>query len=129
MAPPNHHIREPRHVFRHMAAKATSVAFRLKTEEKGSDVNLAVHMVNDAWSQDYECLAIISNDSDLAEAMRIVKHERKRKVALIAMPKQNIANKLKTQATFVRTAQHVNFKKNQLPATIPGTPYSKPLDW
>ena len=101
----------------------------IKTEEKGSDVNLAVHMVNDAWSDDYDCLAVISNDSDLAEAMRIVRHERNKKVALIAMPGRRVAHKLKTQATFIRTAQHVNFVKNQLPTTIPGTAYRKPIDW
>lgn len=101
----------------------------IKTEEKGSDVNLAVHMVNDAWSMDYDCLAVISNDSDLAEAMRIVKNERNKKVALIAMPGRGVAHKLKQQATFVRTAKKINFEKNQLPSPIPNTKYHKPLDW
>ncbi len=45
----------------------------IKTEEKGSDVNLAVHLLNDAWSNKYDCAIIVSNDSDLAEAMRLVK--------------------------------------------------------
>lgn len=43
----------------------------LKTEEKGSDVNLAVHLLNDAWQDGYDCAVIVSNDSDLAEAMRL----------------------------------------------------------
>ena len=45
----------------------------IKTEEKGSDVNLAVHLLNDAWLNKYECAVIVSNDSDMAEAMRLVK--------------------------------------------------------
>ena len=39
----------------------------IKTEEKGSDVNLAVHLLNDAWLDRYECAVVVSNDSDLAE--------------------------------------------------------------
>ena len=27
----------------------------IKTEEKGSDVNLAVHLLNDAWLDEYDC--------------------------------------------------------------------------
>lgn len=42
-------------------------------EEKGSDVNLAVHMLHDAWSGVYDCAAVISNDSDLAEACHLVR--------------------------------------------------------
>lgn len=101
----------------------------IKTEEKGSDVNLAVHMVNDAWSDNFDCLAIISNDSDLAEAMRIVRNERGKKVALVAIHGRQIAHKLKQHSTFIRSAKRVNFEKNQLPETIPGTSYSKPIDW
>ncbi|MCL6495512.1 MAG: NYN domain-containing protein [Ignavibacterium sp.] len=36
----------------------------IKTEEKGSDVNLAVHLLNDAWLNKYDCAIIVSNDSD-----------------------------------------------------------------
>ena len=34
-----------------------------KTEEKGSDVNLALHVLNDAWANAYDCAVIVSNDS------------------------------------------------------------------
>ena len=45
-----------------------------KTEEKGSDVNLALHVLNDAWLDQYDCAVIVSNDSDLAESLRLVKN-------------------------------------------------------
>jgi len=32
----------------------------IKTEEKGSDVNLAVHVLNDAWRDVYDCAVIVS---------------------------------------------------------------------
>ena len=47
----------------------------LKTEEKGSDVNLGVYLVRDCFVHDFTEAVIISNDSDLAEAVRIVASE------------------------------------------------------
>ncbi|MFW5857215.1 MAG: NYN domain-containing protein, partial [Planctomycetota bacterium] len=42
----------------------------IKTEEKGSDVNLAVHLVNDAHLDLFDVGVVVSNDSDLFEALR-----------------------------------------------------------
>ena len=39
----------------------------IKTEEKGTDVNLATHLLLDAFDDDYEAALVVSNDSDLAE--------------------------------------------------------------
>src|SRR5258708_16008862 len=38
----------------------------VRTEEKGSDVNIAAHMINDGHKQEYDVAVLISNDSDLA---------------------------------------------------------------
>ncbi len=51
----------------------------VKTEEKGSDVNLAAHVLNDAWLDKYDCAVVISNDSDLAEPLRLVREQNKKK--------------------------------------------------
>jgi len=59
----------------------------LKTKGKGSDVNLAVHMLNDAWLDAYDCAAIISNDSDLAEAMRLVRLHHPAKIIGLIFPR------------------------------------------
>jgi len=53
--------------------KTHAVVF--KDEEKGSDVNLAVHLLNDAYRDVYDTAVIISNDSDLYEAIRIIKNQ------------------------------------------------------
>lgn len=47
----------------------------LKVEGKGSDVNLAAHMLWDGFRRDYECAVVVSNDSDLLEPIRIVRRE------------------------------------------------------
>lgn len=66
---------------RHSACNQLRTIWRY--EEKGSDVNLAVHMVRDACLENYDCFCVLSNDSDLAEAFRIVKDECHRRVVLV----------------------------------------------
>lgn len=36
----------------------------LKTEEKGSDVNLATHLVRDGFRKEYDLAVLVTNDSD-----------------------------------------------------------------
>lgn len=47
----------------------------MKMEEKGSDVNIATYMLVDAFRKDCEQLVVITNDSDLAEPVRIINKE------------------------------------------------------
>ncbi len=47
----------------------------IKMEEKGSDVNLATYMLVDAFRKDCDQLVVITNDSDLAEPIRILNKE------------------------------------------------------
>lgn len=54
----------------------------IKTEEKGSDVNLAVELVNDAWLGVFDAAAVVSNDADLSRAMKIAKGKSPLKVFL-----------------------------------------------
>ena len=50
-------------------------ALVFKTEEKGSDVNIATYMLTDAFRKDCDQLIVITNDSDLAEPVRIINKE------------------------------------------------------
>ncbi len=45
----------------------------IKTEEKGSDVNLASHLLFDGFRDEYEAAVLVTNDSDLAEPVRLAK--------------------------------------------------------
>lgn len=47
----------------------------IKMEEKGSDVNIATYMLVDAFRRDCDQLVVITNDSDLAEPVRIINKE------------------------------------------------------
>ena len=55
----------------------------LKTEEKGSDVNLATYLLLDAFQERCDNAVIMSNDSDLAEPVTIVQAEAGIKVGII----------------------------------------------
>ncbi len=65
------------------AGAAPDVAHVWKTEEKGSDVNLGVHLVRDAFKNEFDAAAILTNDTDLAEPIRIVVQELGRPVTLL----------------------------------------------
>jgi uncharacterized LabA/DUF88 family protein len=47
----------------------------IKTEEKGSDVNIASHLLFDAFRDECEMAVVISNDSDLKEPIRMLIEE------------------------------------------------------
>ena len=107
----------------------------IKTEEKGSDVNLAVQMLNDAWLARYDCAVVVSNDSDMAESMKLIRQYHQNRVLGLITPNRNRTNRTSQQletvhAHFVRTIRSTNLlSRCQLPATIPGTNIHKPPQW
>lgn len=109
-----------------------------KTEEKGSDVNLALHVLNDAWQNAYDCAVIVSNDSDLAEALRLVKTQHGKVVGLITpglglripgVRPRRTSSQLLRYADFTRTIRPNALAAAQLPDPIPGTTIVKPASW
>jgi uncharacterized LabA/DUF88 family protein len=54
-----------------------------KTEEKGSDVNLASHLLLDGFRGRYECAIVISGDSDLVMPIRMVRQELRKTVGVL----------------------------------------------
>lgn len=102
-----------------------------KNEEKGSDVNLALHVLHDAWLDAYDCAVIVSNDSDLAEALRLVKARHRKVIGLITpgSPRRKTSKQLRNHADFVRPIRTWMLRDSQLPDPIPGTTISKPVTW
>ncbi len=102
----------------------------IKTEEKGSDVNLAVHLLNDAYKKDYELAVMVTNDSDLLEPMRIVKQELNLPVGLVN-PHKNPSFDLRKHATFIKQLRKGVLQNSQFPITLTdqnGT-FHKPATW
>jgi uncharacterized LabA/DUF88 family protein len=102
----------------------------IKTEEKGSDVNLAVHLLNDGYKKDYELAVMVTNDSDLLEPMRIVKQELNLPVGL-ANPHKNPSFVLRQHANFIKQIRQGVLQASQFPTTLTdqnGT-FHKPTTW
>jgi uncharacterized LabA/DUF88 family protein len=74
----------------------------LRAEEKGSDVNLAAHLVRDGFRGDFDAAVVISNDSDLYEPIRIVTQELAKPVGLLIPEGTNVSAKLRPVASFLR---------------------------
>lgn len=53
-----------------------------KNEEKGSDVSLASHLVADAYEESFDVAAVLSNDVDLEQPIRLVRERLGKPVAL-----------------------------------------------
>ena len=102
-----------------------------KNEEKGSDVNLALHLLNDAYQNAYDCAVVVSNDSDLAESMRLVRTQNK----LIGLVTPGSGGRRKTSwelrqhAHFLKPIRQWMLQQSLLPDPIPGTSITKPPRW
>ena len=90
----------------------------LKTEEKGSDVNMASHIINDGYKGIYEGAVLITNDSDLQEPMRIVSKELRLPVAVINPYPGRASRALTKYASFVKSVRKGVLKLSQFPDTL-----------
>lgn len=104
----------------------------LDTEEKGSDVNLAVHLVNDAWSNHFDVALVLSQDTDLIEPMRIVSQGVGKPVGLVWLDGRRPDRNMASAASFVRHVSTADLAASQFPAQVPrnnGSPIQKPTGW
>jgi uncharacterized LabA/DUF88 family protein len=103
----------------------------VKSEEKGSDVNLGVHLVRDAFIGAFDVAIVITNDSDLVEPIRIAVHEAGKRVGLfvpVKYPTQSLIN----VASFYLHIRPGHLAKSQFPSLIQlenGETISKPTTW
>lgn len=104
----------------------------IRTEEKGTDVNIASYILWDAFQDRYDIAAIVSNDSDLEEPIRIVTEKMKKCVGIINPQRYNpLAAKLAQVAQFRRRIGDGLLQISQFPPTITdekGT-FHKPPSW
>jgi hypothetical protein len=102
-----------------------------KTEEKGSDVNLACHLLLDAFQNNYEVAAVLSNDTDLVEPIRIATQELGKPVGLLTpVPKPN--PQLQRVSTFIRHISYSDLSASQFPTPLTlsnGSQISRPSAW
>lgn len=102
----------------------------LKTEEKGSDVNLASHLLLDAHLANFDQAIIISNDSDLLTPIRFVRRTFRKRVGVLN-PHQRASQVLQREAHFLRPIRAGALAAAQLPEQMSdsnGT-FTRPARW
>jgi hypothetical protein len=102
----------------------------IKTEEKGSDVNLASMLLADGFRGLYEVAVVISNDSDLVLPIKIVRDELELPVGVVN-PRGRPSRQLREVSSFFKQIRPGLLKQSQFPDTIEdeqGT-ISKPAAW
>ena len=102
----------------------------LRTEEKGSDVNLATLLVAEAFKGEFQAAAVLSTDSDLALPIELIRAELGLPVGVL-FPSGRYSVELDRVASFKRTIHLSHLRKCQMPATLSdanGT-IRKPASW
>ena len=103
----------------------------MKTEEKGSDVNLATHLLIDAVDDLYDVAVIISNDSDLKEPITQVRNRFGKRIVLLGPRTTRISGALRPLADFIRQFGPNALRAAQFPdrMTDPVGQFQKPAGW
>ena len=102
-----------------------------KYEEKGSDVNLTSYLIRDAALKDCDNAIVISNDSDLVEAITIPRKDFAVGVYVVN-PHARAVAEMRNAATDLRDLAKSALGKSQLPVTVTeanGTVLTKPPVW
>lgn len=86
----------------------------LATEEKGSDVNLASHLLIDAFRQDCEMAIVLTNDTDLVEPIRLARDDLGLHLALLS-PSDSPARSLRETVDVVKKLRHGPLQASQFP--------------
>jgi hypothetical protein len=89
----------------------------MKTEEKGSDVNIATQLLCDAYEDKFDAAGVISSDSDLVMPIDVVAHRLHLPVGALS-PRIPVPVKLRETASFVKVIRPGVLGASQLPDTI-----------
>ena len=101
----------------------------LRTEEKGSDVNLATHLLADGFRSDYDAGVVISNDSDLKGPIEVVRGDLGLRVGVVNPDAK--ARRSALSADFHRRIRGRQLRACQLPAILNDSAgrIRKPTGW
>jgi hypothetical protein len=102
----------------------------VKTEEKGSDVNLATYLLVDAFKKDCEVAVVISNDSDLKTPVEFVRSQLGLPVGILN-PHKNRSRALYDVTDFYKPIRKGPLSASQFPPKLTdahGT-ITKPAGW
>jgi len=105
-------------------------AWVLRTDEKGSDVNLASHLLHDGHLGRYEMAVVLSGDSDLLCPVRLVMQDLRKPVGVLN-PQQRTCRVLAQEATFYKQIRTGVVASSQFPPDLVDAQgaFHKPAGW
>lgn len=101
-------------------------------EEKGSDVNLASHLIIDACRGAYDVAVVVSNDSDLKEPVRLVREEIGKAVGVLRVDAEPRGCVFHDMVDFIRPLRISHFENSQFPDVVrlpKSTEVRRPVEW
>lgn len=100
-------------------------------EEKQTDVNIAIKLLQEAVNDSYDIAMLISGDSDLIPAVQAVRTSFPAKQVGVIIPVERSAEELKNSANFYIKMKEKHLATSQLPDNIEinGIKIEKPGEW
>jgi hypothetical protein len=102
----------------------------IKTEEKGSDVNLATHLLNDAHLGKFDIAVVITNDSDLLGPIRMVREQLGKRVGALN-PQKKPSRAMLPHLDFIKQIRAGVLQASQFPDSLTDQhgQFTKPAGW
>lgn len=101
------------------------------TEEKETDVNIAIQMIKYAYRNEYDQAVLITADSDQVPTIKMIRKDFKKEVRLL-VPFNRKADELKSNSDFHQSIDLKLMEKSQLPSRInlpDNTEIRRPDNW
>ncbi|MCY3957248.1 MAG: NYN domain-containing protein [Chloroflexi bacterium] len=113
------------------SAEPTESVLVYRTEEKGSDVNLATYLMLDAARRAFQSAYVVSNDTDLVEPIRLVRSEFGRPVHVIRPKIGSFTHRMNRATTTYSELDHSLLPQCQFPEQLVDGHgcFHRPRDW
>lgn len=102
------------------------------SKEKMTDVNIATHMIIDAYKDEYDVAILISGDSDLVPPVKEIRANFPQKEIFIAFPPRRESNELRKYANSAFAIAKKKLEACQLPKEVENKfafVIKKPTEW
>lgn len=102
------------------------------TEEKGSDVNLASHLLQDSHRDIFDTALVVSQNTDLCEPLRMVSTELDKTLGVIWSEPSRPGKRHRLVSNFIKHANASILRRCQFPNPVIGRGgrlIAKPVEW
>lgn len=106
----NHPVVDP------LGAEISPIEFEFRThEEKETDVNIAIHILKDAFQNEYDTAYIVSADSDISPAVQMCRKFFPKKQYQFIFPYESFSITNKEVANGIKQIRKKRMEENLLP--------------